>query len=430
MSSGIEPLLFSIMSLLRLLDLNEKSVRRCVLVVSLCLAGAQRGSAEEIPVEENLARANFHVAAFAPNGKVLVTATAATAQLWDVESGKLLRQFVGHTATVNSVALSADGRSLLTAGGDVGPLARHDPTARIWNVETGAQSAVFEAEGNYVSAACISPDGERILTMSTSNTTARLGSQAEVWDRKSGRRAFVLEDVALVSAATNGLTPLVFSQRGELLAGLTDEGRQLCVWSARTGELVWKQVGALVEDGRRATYGGIGFSRDGRRLLVVCSDRSASVWSAGMGSSTAVFEGHTDRIRAAAFCGDGERVLTASLDATARLWSVDSGELVRTFDHPGPVVDLAVNRDGDRVATRWRMSRTEGTGGAHSSFVSLWDVSNGRELRRLPTGQRGRFLFDPSGKRVLVWEAGDHATLLDAKTGATVRRYNGEETSR
>jgi len=59
-----------------------------------------------------------------------------TVRLWDVETGRTLRVLEGHTATVTSVAWSADQR-LALSGSD-------DDTVRLWDVETGRSLRVFE----------------------------------------------------------------------------------------------------------------------------------------------------------------------------------------------------------------------------------------------------------------------------------------------
>ncbi len=56
-------------------------------------------------------------------------------RLWEAGSGRELRQFTGHQASVRSVAFSPDG-SWLASGSD-------DNTVRLWSTATGAMDLVL-----------------------------------------------------------------------------------------------------------------------------------------------------------------------------------------------------------------------------------------------------------------------------------------------
>jgi WD40 repeat protein len=66
--------------------------------------------------------------ALSPDGSIVATG-GKSVKLWDVRTGKLLRDLHGHLKRTQSIAFSADGR-LIVSGGSYG-------TTNVWDVATG-----------------------------------------------------------------------------------------------------------------------------------------------------------------------------------------------------------------------------------------------------------------------------------------------------
>jgi WD40 repeat protein len=60
--------------------------------------------------------------------------------VWDLEKGETIRTLQGHTDPVNAVALTSDGRRVLS-----GPA---DHTLRVWDLEDGRELVTFTIDGN------------------------------------------------------------------------------------------------------------------------------------------------------------------------------------------------------------------------------------------------------------------------------------------
>jgi WD40 repeat protein len=108
--------------------------------------------------------------AVSPDDKLLYTSGAGLAsRLWDVQSGKFLREFAFKQNGPARPSFSPDGRFILHGSkGEV----------RLWDVRTGKEAGAFEGLDQYLCAA-FSPDGRFLLT-----ADLQLGddSPLRVWD--------------------------------------------------------------------------------------------------------------------------------------------------------------------------------------------------------------------------------------------------------
>lgn len=73
----------------------------------------------------------------------------------DLLTGKIANKFEGHTGRITSIALSTDGRYIVS--GSV------DTTARMWDTQTGRNVAVLHHK-NPVLQVAIHPDAHKIVT--------------------------------------------------------------------------------------------------------------------------------------------------------------------------------------------------------------------------------------------------------------------------
>ena len=104
--------------------------------------------------------------AFSPDGRrALSSGEDRVIRLWDLGSRATIREFRGHTDWAISVAFSPDGRLAYSTGG-----ARSvwrdgtDFAVRIWDVEAGRQVGKMEGHRGLVFGLAVSADGRRVLT--------------------------------------------------------------------------------------------------------------------------------------------------------------------------------------------------------------------------------------------------------------------------
>jgi WD40 repeat protein len=150
--------------------------------------------------------------AFAPGGKRLATASAATessgnvAQVWNLDEKREVSR-VKHDDFISGVTFSPDGKYLATSS--------NDRTARVWQIATGEEVSRVEHD-EIVTALAFSPDGNRLATVSYDHT-------ARVWDVQSGEEVARFEHDGTLSG-------LDFSPDGERLATTSGEIARVQPW--------------------------------------------------------------------------------------------------------------------------------------------------------------------------------------------------------
>src|SRR5205085_6962774 len=113
--------------------------------------------------------------AFCPDGRHAFSAGSdRVLRLWDLDTGQEVRRFVGHPGEVTIMALSPDGRYVLS-----GNEGRHEagkfvpdlkPVIRFWDVSTGKEVHQLRGHTNVARAIAFSPDGRCALSGSDDET--------------------------------------------------------------------------------------------------------------------------------------------------------------------------------------------------------------------------------------------------------------------
>ena len=125
--------------------------------------------------------------AFAANGTRLIVGSAdEKAYVFEVESGKPLGFFGGHSRPVTSIAISLDGQTAITGSGG---RAKGKNELKLWRIADGEVLGTAEEHEAKISALALSPDGKTVATASYDNSV-------RLWDVSPSSSLPVVTSVA------------------------------------------------------------------------------------------------------------------------------------------------------------------------------------------------------------------------------------------
>lgn len=311
----------------------------------------------------NLAMAAYEMAPSTDNARALHEILSKP------ESRFTKKLFDGHRNTVSALAVSPNGKHLLTGS--------HDASVRFWDIETQT-SAILAAHQSGITSVAFSPDGEMFLT-------GALDSTANLWSLQ-GELLFCYEEPQTY------INTLAFSPDGQSIMAGCSNGVAV-QWSLEGEEVQrFKAHQEAIND--------VGFSPDGQRMITASNDRTSRLWNAD-GQLLRTLNGHSDWVSSVAFSPDGNYIISGSDDDKAKLWTKE-GRLIRTFTgHRENIYSVGFSPDGEHILT-----------GSSDQTAILWNLQ-GKILLRLVGHQSGVYdvAFMPDGKSILTASADNTARM-------------------
>jgi WD40 repeat protein len=199
-----------------------------------------------------------HSIAFSPDGNYLVAGKQQSTLMWDVQSGKLIRQ-LPHTpasgeavqSNRNYVAYSPDGKFIATSRA-------HEVV--LWDAQTGTRRYTFSGESETGLRATFTPDSTNLLVVGTNGGI--------LWNTQTGEKERQFSDLV----GSSRYSTVQLSPDGKFI--LTNGNFYITVWNVEFGQIVLS-----IPSGYPAQFApAVGMFVPGTDTLMIDSGHEATFW--------------------------------------------------------------------------------------------------------------------------------------------------------
>jgi WD40 repeat protein len=259
-----------------------------------------------------LPRPGLHLGGVSPSGKLLAvprTNFTTAIQLQDTLTSKVLRPLAGETfSPPRLIRFTPDERRLIASYDD-------EKMILVWDAASGKLVHRLTGLTGTVNSMAVSPDGRWLASCSSNPKPGHGDEVLRLWDLHTGREAKRLPHKFLAT------WDLAFSPDGTRLAAGGIELHRL-----RPGRVqVWEVPSGrdfLTFDTHTGTVHRVAFSPDGRTLATGGMDATLRLWEVATGRERLRLRGHNGVIEALTFAPDGQTLAAASADAPVFVWDV------------------------------------------------------------------------------------------------------------
>jgi len=311
----------------------------------------------------------------------------------------------GHTGPVTSVVFTPDGKQIVSGS-------FKEKTIRIWDVATGREIRNIISDINGVDGLRLIPDGKQIISSSFN-----LPGIIRIWDKDTGKELRTISDFAYQPILSMDLSP-----DGKQIAAIYDEFYEdendisrIVFYNADTG----RQIRTIFTEGA----GSITFSPDEKQIATCHPDnKKIKIWDLVTGQEILTISEDVIWLNFLTFTPDGKYIISKAYskqthDPVITIWDANTGKKNTIIsEKPEQFSPIAISPDGNLMAIVLYREK----------LISLFDIATGEKINTISnfsghTDKISSLAFSPDGKMLVSGSADKSIKLWDVATGKEIR---------
>eukprot|EP00742_Colponemidia_sp_Colp-10_P004434 GILJ01004734.1.p1 GENE.GILJ01004734.1~~GILJ01004734.1.p1 ORF type:complete len:824 (+),score=148.01 GILJ01004734.1:503-2974(+) len=230
-------------------------------------------------------------------------------KIWNIKERKLIHSLTGHTEEVFAVDFSSNGKYVISGSADA--------TARLWDLQTGQLVRIFGGPEEIsikkglprigsISSVAISPDSRFVALGS-------LDKIIQIWDLETG------DFVETLKGHAKSVYSVAWSPDGRcIISGSKDETVKL--WDVTAGSGLRRPRCRLTYRGHKDLVLSVSYAPSGDWFISGSKDNTIRFWDIREEECFMTLQGHNNSVINVAVHMSGQRVASASGDCKARIW--------------------------------------------------------------------------------------------------------------